>query len=500
MAKRRNSKSSTRKTSKAKPAKKATAAGSGIQAWQDDPLGLPAVPRPVPKLNQAPLKFKIKGPAVVPGVYPIGTPQFRYWTAAEAARRGGDFWASKGIKKWQATVGSSLPIGLDNGVDLNAYYDRTQLAFFHDTVKNKTLFSGESPDIVCHELGHAVLDAHRPQLWDAPFIEVGSFHEHTGDASAILAAFQLPGVRAAALPGIKSNKASVISRLAEQLGWAIRQSSPGSVDSDCLRNAANKFKYVDPNTLPPFAPSTQLCAEVHSFSRVFTGAFYDILSGMLAIISSSPKADDLLKLADDYAMLFVDATAAAPVTPNFYAQVAARMIDADLARFQGKYRQPLKDAFVNRKILSANIVAPVAKVPKGVQKAAAAFAMTNVVHTEIHKVVLPATALGLTKGDIVVRAPVESSQPLAMGMAELRSGEGRRTEVERASQHFVAMLAANGRIAMTGQTKMGMTAKTARTPATGASKNPHTHRLVKTKEGLELQRIRFLCGCRRWWF
>jgi len=495
MAKRRKSKSSSPKTSKTKPAKKA-AAVAGIQAWQDDPMGLPAVPRPVPNLNQAPLKFKVNGPAVAPGVYPIGTPQFRYWTAAEAVRRGGDFWASKGINKWHSSVGSSLRIGLDEGVDLNAYYDRAHLAFFHDTIKGKNIFSGESPDVVCHELGHAVLDAHRPQLWGAPYIEVGSFHEHTGDASAILSALQLPGVRTAALSGIKSDKASGLSHLAEQLGWAIRQSSPADADPDCLRNAWNKFKYVDPNTLPPYAPAKQLCAEVHSFSRVFTGAMYEILSGMLAIISSSPKADDLLKLADDYATLFIDATASAPVKPNFYAQVAARMIDADTARFQGKYRQALTTAFVNRNILSAHVVAPVAKVPKTMQRAAAAFATAPPAHSETHKVVLPAKALGMMKGDIIVRAPVKITPSMTASMAELRSGEGQQADAERAAQHFVAMLAANGRIATDGQPTRGMAAR-----ATGRGRTKlHTHRLVKTREGLELERVRFLCGCRRWWF
>jgi hypothetical protein len=264
------------------------------------------------------------------------------------------------------------------------------------------------------------------------------------------------------------------------------------VDPDCLRNAWNNFKYTDPNTLPPYAPAKQLCAEVHSFSRVFTGAMYEILSGMLAIISSSPKEDDLLKLADDYATLFIDATKLAPVKPNFYAQVAARMIDADLARFQGKYRQALKNAFVNRKILAANVVAA---VPKTMHKAAAAFAATPPAHSETHKVVLPAKALGIMKGDIIVRAPIEITPSMAVGMAELRSGEGQQAEVERAAQHFVTMLAANGRIAMDGQPKKGMA------KATGGGRTKlHTHRLVKTKEGLELERVRFLCGCRRWWF
>ena len=45
---------------------------------------------------------------------------------------------------------------LDQGVDLNAYYDRRALNFFHGPAPAGTVFSGESPDIVCHEMGHAL--------------------------------------------------------------------------------------------------------------------------------------------------------------------------------------------------------------------------------------------------------------------------------------------------------------------------------------------------------
>ncbi len=168
-------------------------------AWQDDPLSkMPAIAQPVPNLNKPPLRFKIKGPALKPGIYPAGSPGFRYWAAAEALRRGGDFWAPiLGVKRWQP--GPVLQVGLDEGVDFNAYYDRTELAFFHDTADGQIVYSGESPDIVCHEMGHACLDAHRPQLWDTPFIETGAFHESFGDMSAILSALQLPSVRTAAL-------------------------------------------------------------------------------------------------------------------------------------------------------------------------------------------------------------------------------------------------------------------------------------------------------------
>ena len=69
------------------------ASASVVSAWQDDPVSaLPLISRPVPNLSKGSLKFKIKGTAIPAAVYAAGTAGFRYWTAAEALRRGGDFW------------------------------------------------------------------------------------------------------------------------------------------------------------------------------------------------------------------------------------------------------------------------------------------------------------------------------------------------------------------------------------------------------------------------
>ncbi len=79
---------------------------------------------------------------------------------------------------------------LDEGEDLNAYYDRRALNFFHGFAGGGTVYSGESPDVVCHEQGHAILDAIKPELFNAGSNEVAAFHEAFGDMSAILAALK----------------------------------------------------------------------------------------------------------------------------------------------------------------------------------------------------------------------------------------------------------------------------------------------------------------------
>jgi hypothetical protein len=229
-------------------------AAGQIYGWQDDPgertppLVQPEL-RPVPDLTIAPLSMAIAGTdAPPPRAYAPGSAEFRYWSAAEAAARGAAFWRPLFPPGTGWQPGEPLKLLLDEGEDFNAYYDRQALNFFHGTAGGRTVYSGESPDIVCHEQGHAILDALRPELFDAGTIEAAAFHESFGDMSALLAALQLSSLRSAMLAdtGGDLSRNSRLSRLAEQLGWAIRQQMPSAVDADCLRNAANSFFYTNP--------------------------------------------------------------------------------------------------------------------------------------------------------------------------------------------------------------------------------------------------------------
>ena len=197
-----------------------------------------------------------------------------------------------------------------------------------------TVYSGESPDIVCHEMGHAILDAIKPQLWGAASHEAAAFHESFGDMSAILSALQLQSLRTAILhdTGGHLYQSSRLSRLAEQLGTAIRAQHPDAVNPDCLRNAVNSFTYQDPINLPQMAPAVQLSSEPHSLSRVFTGACFEALAGMLAAKAadcSSPTEQELLAASQDMGDILVAGARQVPVVSNFYAQVAAAMVSGE---------------------------------------------------------------------------------------------------------------------------------------------------------------------------
>jgi hypothetical protein len=355
------------------------ATSHAVLVWQDDPMsGADPIEVPAPDLAAETLPANILGRRSPSKIYPQETAGFRYWAGTAALGRGLGFWSNHVPKGTSWQVGRSLPVRLDDGVDLNAYYTRRSpqdlpgLHFFHGSAAGETVYSGESPDVVCHELGHAVLDAIRPQLWSAMSGEVAAFHESFGDLSALLSALQVPQVRA----GLKAEtngdlrSSSRVSRLAEQLGWAIRLRQPDAVDPDCLRNAVNSFFYRPPETLPPSAPATSLSAEPHSFSRLFTGAFWEAIAGMLATRSRRPRDQDLVSVSQDAGAILVEGILAAPVSAQYYSQVAIHMLEADRRLFRATYSQALMSAFVRRGILSLETAsAPHVANPAEVRKA-----------------------------------------------------------------------------------------------------------------------------------
>jgi hypothetical protein len=379
-------------------------------------------------------------------------------------------------------------VRLDQGVDLNAFYDRHGLHFFHDTVRDIAVYSGESPDVACHELGHAVLDALRPQLWDAMAGEVAAFHESFGDMSAMLSALQLQSLREKVLTGTSAHidRSSRLSRLAEQLGWAVRQNHPDEVDRDCLRNASNSFFYTDPVNLPPSAPASSLSSEPHSFSRVFSGAFLNVLAGMFAGQAKHDQAA-LLDAARDAATILVRGAAATPVVPSYYSQVAAHMLEVDAADFGGKYREALKSGFVRHGILSLQ-AATVPPPPKDRAGATGAFTFVapGVENEPLARIALPATHIGL-KEELLVRA---ASHPKRFAVAGAAADVGATAALAHdvAAVSFLEDLARRGRIDFNGHAVEGA--------AVLAPRALKTHEVVRERGQLVLVRRCYDCGQR----
>ena len=261
-----------------------------VQIFPNDPestVGLvPATPLPR-ALGDPP--FVIEGRRYAPAPYAPGTLAFQYWQGEVALQRTIHVWEDlfdRDFSAWHG--GTPLRVRLRAVKDLNAFYDRKSLQFFYDVDKTtgRTVFAAESLDVVAHEAGHAVLDVYQPGYWSSVDLETASFHEAFADCSALLTTLTDPAVRKAFLEeaGGSGRKSNLVSRLAEALGRAIFDNYGPGANSDPtrLRDANNSFRYAPPESLPPGAPEKELAAEPHSFSRVFTGAFYDTLVWLLA--------------------------------------------------------------------------------------------------------------------------------------------------------------------------------------------------------------------------
>jgi hypothetical protein len=340
-----------------------------IKIYEDDP-GYPVpgtlVDADVPAIGGVPFAFKFDSAEQLKDPDRT-TAGFRYWNAAAALRRGVDFWAplvSRG--KWHR--GPTLGVFLDKGEDLNSNYDRQSLNFYHRKLRNRgqpdvDIYAGASPDLLCHELGHAILDAIRPQLWHTNSHEIAAFHESFGDMSAILCSLQLESMRKSILQDTGGHlfTNSRLSRIAEQFGAAVRAEKPGSAEPDCLRNAFNPFNYADPTTLQNNAPATDLSSDPHSFSRIFTGALFEAMAGMLAAVAAGnvPTPENLLKVTEDMRYIIVAGVNATGVVPNYFAQVATSMVqasasvpDASASVPDRDYSAILRAIFVRRGIIS----------------------------------------------------------------------------------------------------------------------------------------------------
>lgn len=268
--------------------------------------------------------------------------------------------SKKPITKWART--NNLMVLPRAGKDLNAFYDRRSLQFFYikDPVTGQMVFACESASVVAHELGHALLDIIRPDFWNTQAVEVWAFHEAFGDCNAILELLQHDMMLQTALDETAGDltKTSVVTRLAKQMGLAAYHFDPNAgYNPNYLRNAANDFKYVAPETLPEDTPDNVLSSESHNFSRVWTGTWWEILAKIQKKLAASMDRLQAFKMARDIAADYLlAATAEVPVTARLFDALARQMLVVDQLR-GAPHRDVLVEVFNNRNILLNKVMA-----------------------------------------------------------------------------------------------------------------------------------------------
>lgn len=289
-------------------------------------------------------------------VYPLGGSDFVHWQAREAALAALDvFEAICGpLTGWTGRPSKrTLDLLANVGPDLNAYYDRDSVSFFEGMAGSKTVFSGASTDVVAHEVGHAILDALRPDLWNANTMEIAAFHEGLGDCVAIMLALSYRDLRLALLAADPDLTASnFVETTAEELSDAIAMAVGPNHNAAVPRRALNTFQWLFPGRLPSSGHPGQLINEEHSFGQLVSGCYYDLIR---AIFAGSGKTEgDLWDACREATRLLIDGVRNAPIRPRFVETVGRTMLVNDL-NAGGQHQTAIRNAFANHGFrLSAN--------------------------------------------------------------------------------------------------------------------------------------------------
>ncbi|MGI8807056.1 MAG: M36 family metallopeptidase [Acidimicrobiales bacterium] len=284
------------------------------------------------------------------GVHVPGSPGFVRWQARQAAILAVETWEKAiggPLTSWaaEATNPQQMLLLPDHDEDVNAYYDRNSFSFYHRRFSDTTIFSGASTDVVAHEIGHGVLDALRPDLWDTPYLEVGGFHEAFGDITAIVTALADRATRKALLAASPDlGTANFVEGMGESLADAFRRVAGPTHSASKPRRALNTFQWQLPETLPQHGGPDHLYAEVHSIAKLMSGCFYDVVRGMFATSGSRSEAR-LWLVTKTAARLFHKASKTAPEVPRFYRAVGRAMVLADGGMNGGVNREIIGKAF-----------------------------------------------------------------------------------------------------------------------------------------------------------
>jgi hypothetical protein len=501
---------------------------------QNDVLQRPQPARTDRPAGRANFNFEAHAPE---GPFNPDQRDFLFWQSREAALAAVEFFESYAgnLTKWgRAQNPSRIDISLtfDDGETvgprrLNAYYDGQGVRFFDFDNGDETIFSAASTDTVSHEVGHALLDSQRPELFGSSLPEAGAFHEAFGDITAMLTALSDQATRTKLLsitPDL--SKPNFVEANSEYLSAAILKQF-GNVNPSLPRRALNQFQWQLPNALPPGDfndPPQKLSRESHNFSRVFSGAFYDVLRGVFTSGGAGDEAA-LLAAARTCGKLLIEAVRQTPETARYFQAVGRSMVKVDDQFNAGANREVIGKAFANHSIMlgsaamtapSAALAGPAPQILKSGAKIAAS-TLTDLRQRIGAKkgakfAIRPLEMLGEGVAEAVHRREVAlgaidkrlrgviayAAEPVLLGSSGTRAAvlgalpEPNRTEDEVGA--FVETLLKNNRIAMDVKRKVGTAKKSLLADAADSNSVP-TH-VIRTIAGKKvLTRIRFLCGC-----
>lgn len=248
------------------------------------------------------------------------------------------------------------------GDQANAFYNEQEGVLGFHTYKTRegnVHSTSKSSDIVSHETAHAVLDGLRDLYNESFGLGCRAFHESFGDLAAVLVALHDDSLihHIIRLTNGNLRTSSFLSEMAEQLIEDLRNGDDHVIaKSVYLRNAFNSLKTLPFDELQynPTDPEFMLGRQEHNYSRLFTGAVYDVLIGAYEIFSERyPQLIALYRARDTIGRLLVTAIELGPVGELDFTDMARAFLTADALLYNGRYRTILQTVFAERSILTS---------------------------------------------------------------------------------------------------------------------------------------------------
>jgi hypothetical protein len=243
----------------------------------------------------------------------------------------------------------------------NAYYQNKPRAsvnhmYFRVPEEDKTVRTALSADVISHEVGHSILDGMRPDLVEEPDAETLAFHEAFGDCMSMLLALSQPANRGYLLyqTGGDLRKESLLSKWAEELGSTLNRYEP---DGDSfIRSHLHNMRYRSAKELPPprhGKDKGDLNNGPHSYSQVFSGAFFDILVELYekGIRQGMPCTEAMDWAQSQAGPLLLKSVSELPHGQASFPQVATGMLSAD----GGEHGELLREVFARRELVTVDM-------------------------------------------------------------------------------------------------------------------------------------------------
>lgn len=355
---------------------------SKVKVYPQDPLVGPTENIEIPKeimgtrLSSPRMEIYDRAPVAIADPdgnytgYEVGTPQFDQVNAYAIVANTLSMYDKYLGKPAKWSFRGPLTVVPHKGTGKTAYFSGRDgsINFFEwqSPSAGKRITTSQSADVIAHEIGHAIWDGLRPYAGYSN--EAGAFHEAFGDSSAMLHSLQVDSNITKALEqnGGDLSKPSLITRMAEEFGTAFNKedNDPKNNDNPYYRTALNDFKYIDPKKLPddnypPTVGEDVLTREFHSFSRVWSGAMYRMLTALYdgARADGQEPVEALKTARDELGSNWGQALQELPPSGIKYSVVAESMLKTAARDEDKKVFDRLSAVLVDRDILSPDRVA-----------------------------------------------------------------------------------------------------------------------------------------------